>query len=316
MPDQIESLGRTVIQHGPDSDRIYVLHLDSEELPDVLDQLIALAGKKGYGKIVAKIRKADLAPFTNRDFRPEALIPELFGPGEGGVFVGHYLDEERAEERDLRRIQDVLDATRKRGLEVESAGVGGAVEGGAGPEGAAPSVQEKGDSGPEPGEKAQALPGQELILGEAGPEHAGSLAACYETVFDSYPFPITEPDHLLAEMEKGTRFFGVWEGGSLVAASSMEPGGAPGAVEMTDFATLPSFRGRGLATRLLAIMDREAQEAGHRVAFTIARAVSFGMNLAFAARRYDFGGTLVNNTQIAGSIESMNVWYKIFSRET
>jgi hypothetical protein len=44
--------------------------------------------------------------------------------------------------------------------------------------------------------------------------------------------------------------------------------------------------------------------------YTIARAISVGMNITFARCGYDFGGTLVNNTQIAGRIESMNVWYK------
>jgi putative beta-lysine N-acetyltransferase len=138
------------------------------------------------------------------------------------------------------------------------------------------------------------------------------VASCYDEVFESYPFPIHDPDHLRKEHEGGTRFFTAWDGESLVAASSMEPGGASGAVEMTDFATLPSNRGEGLATRLLGMMDSAAMEAGKRVAFTIARAVSFGMNITFARRGYRFGGTLVRNTQISGSIESMNVWHKTF----
>jgi putative beta-lysine N-acetyltransferase len=116
-------------------------------------------------------------------------------------------------------------------------------------------------------------------------------------------------------MKGGTRFFGGWEGGELVAAASMEPGGAPGAVEMTDFATLPSHRGEGLATVLLSRMEDAAREARERVAFTIARAVSFGMNITFARRGYRFSGTLVNNTQIGGAIESMNVWYKMLSSD-
>jgi putative beta-lysine N-acetyltransferase len=129
-------------------------------------------------------------------------------------------------------------------------------------------------------------------------------------VFESYPFPVDDPDHLRKEQEHGTRFFTVWEEGDLVAASSMEPGGASGVVEMTDFATLPAHRGKGLATHLLSLMDRAAAKAGKRVAYTIARAASFGMNITFARRKYTFGGTLVNNTQISGAIESMNVWYK------
>jgi hypothetical protein len=34
------------------------------------------------------------------------------------------------------------------------------------------------------------------------------------------------------------------------------------------------------------------------------------MNVTFARCGYRFAGTLINNTQISGRIESMNVWYK------
>jgi hypothetical protein len=34
------------------------------------------------------------------------------------------------------------------------------------------------------------------------------------------------------------------------------------------------------------------------------------MNATFAKAGYSFGGTLINNTNISGDIESMNVWYK------
>jgi putative beta-lysine N-acetyltransferase len=124
-----------------------------------------------------------------------------------------------------------------------------------------------------------------------------------------------EAVELLKEMKEGTVFFTAWEDDTLVAASSMEGGGAPGAVEMTDFATLPSHRGRGLATHLLGLMDRTALAREVRVAYTIARAVSFGMNITFARRGYTYGGTLVANTQIGGTIESMNVWYKVMEPE-
>ena len=132
-----------------------------------------------------------------------------------------------------------------------------------------------------------------------------------DSVFVSYPFPIHDPAHIREAQEEGTRFFTVRDGGNLVAASSMEPGGAPGTVEMTDFATLPSHRGQGLATKLLGTMDDHAKEAGLQSGLHHRSGPSFGMNITFARHSYEYAGTLINNTQIAGSIESMNVWYKL-----
>jgi len=37
------------------------------------------------------------------------------------------------------------------------------------------------------------------------------------------------------------------------------------------------------------------------------------MNITFARNNYSFAGTLINNTNISGQIESMNVWYKALS---
>lgn len=81
-------------------------------------------------------------------------------------------------------------------------------------------------------------------------------------------------------------------------------------IEMTDFATLPEYRGNGLALYLLQKMEHEMRKRNMRIAYTIARAVSCGINIIFAKRRYKYSGTLLNNTNISGNFESMNVWYK------
>lgn len=47
-----------------------------------------------------------------------------------------------------------------------------------------------------------------------------------------------------------------------------------------------------------------------KTAFTIARALSYPINATFARAGYAWAGTLVNNTNICGGFESMNVWYR------
>jgi len=54
---------------------------------------------------------------------------------------------------------------------------------------------------------------------------------------------------------------------------------------------------------------------GIKTAYTIARAASPGMNITFGRAGYAFSGRLKNNTQIAGDLESMNVWHKPLWRE-
>jgi putative beta-lysine N-acetyltransferase len=298
--DTVERLGSALVQHGPFSDRVYVMKLVAPDAGMVLRRVDTLAERHGYGKIVAKCSTEAVPELLERGYRVEAEVPRLFGPEEDGVFVGRFLDPDRAVEPRIERVREVLDRAR--------ASVAG---GGPPPVGAMETASGEGGAAGA-GEASAAAPA--LDVREAGPPDAEAIAACYGRVFESYPFPIDDPAHVLEAMRAGTRFFAVWNGADVVAASSMEDGGTPGTVEMTDFATLPEWRGRGLARRLLARMERAAALAGTRTAFTIARAVSFGMNITFGRRGYTYAGTLVNNTQIAGSIESMNVWYRHLDR--
>ena len=69
----------------------------------------------------------------------------------------------------------------------------------------------------------------------------------------------------------------------------------------------------GFARILLHAMETEMKNEGILLAYTIARAISRPINATFAGAGYQFGGMLPNNTNICGSMESMNVWYKKLS---
>lgn len=277
MRDTIETVGETILQHGPRSDRVYAMKLARSDVPEVFDEIEGLAEEEGYGKLVVKAHGDDFGELVNRGYEAEAMIPGFYGPAAPGVFMGKFLDRERSEPDDPGRIQRVLETARAA----------------------------------DEAERDTEIDG--LDVRESEPQDAEAISGIYRQVFATYPFPIQDPDHLRSEMDHGTRYFGAWDGSELLAASSMEPGGADGVVEMTDFATRPACRGHGLATELLGTMELSAEAAGIRMAYTIARARSFGMNITFGRRDYRYRGTLVNNTQISGSIESMNVWSKRLS---
>lgn len=136
------------------------------------------------------------------------------------------------------------------------------------------------------------------------------MSALYNRVFATYPFPIGDPAYIRRTMDGQVVYFGIWLGGELAALSSAEMDVEARNVEMTDFATLPAYRGRHLATLLLEAMEARMHARKIATSYTIARATSFGMNITFATMGYQFGGRLVNNTNIAGEFEDMNVWYK------
>ena len=273
--DRIQTLRGSRIQHGPHSDRIYLMKLDEADLPGILDDLDDMAAAQGYSKIFTKIPARRLADFERRGYEAEARVPDFFADGETGVFASRFLSDARRVSDDADTLAEVLALSREK----------------------------QGDG---PGDDLTPPPG----LSPAGPEDAAEMSRLYAEVFATYPFPIHDPDYLRLTMREAVAYYCIRLDGEIKALASAEMDPGAGNVEMTDFATRPEARGRGYAVSLLRRMESDMARRGLRTAYTIARAGSAGMNITFAKLGYAFAGTLVNNTNIGGRIESMNVWYK------
>jgi putative beta-lysine N-acetyltransferase len=275
VKDRVTRIGEALIQHGSENDRVYLMKLGSEDPAGTVQRLEALARQEGYAKIIAKVPQGARDSFAAADFRHEAHVPGFYRGRQDVHFMAKYLQEERRQPRDPQTLGEVLEVARNRQPDEEP-----------------PHLSDR------------------YRWRIAEPSDAEAMAALYRQVFATYPFPIHDPEYLLQTMADHIVYFGIWDRKELVALASAEMDVAGGNAEMTDFATQPAFRGEGFATFLLARMEEEMRRRRLPTAYTIARAVSFGMNITFARCGYRFGGTLTNNTNISGSLESMNVWYK------
>lgn len=278
MTDTVEVVGNSLIQHGRNSQRVYLMKSDLANLPGLIDQLEELATENSYSKIFAKIPASQQKFFLDRNYKVEATVPGLYNGVERGLFLGKYPQPEREQESHPELVKKVLTAAR----------------------GKQDLISAKGKTS----SRCQPLLAEDM-------EEA---AALYQKVFESYPFPIHDPDYLRSTMDH-ISYYGVRHEGKMVALSSAEVDFKNGNAEMTDFATHPEHRGRGYANLLLARMEADMKEKRIPALFTIARAYSYGMNITFAKNGYLFSGTLTNNTQISGQLESMNVWYKLLPVE-
>ncbi|MFO7841891.1 MAG: putative beta-lysine N-acetyltransferase [Fidelibacterota bacterium] len=266
------------IQHGTYNDRIYLMHAEPESLDDLPLRLINMAKEKGYGKIFAKLPESQSDGFIDSGYRIEGEIPGFYRGREKGVFLGYYVDNARKKEADL----DIYRRNKQLAMDKKNSEIS-----------------------PLDTSRFHLRPCNENDL-----EH---MAEIYKTVFPSYPFPIHDTGYLRKTMKTYVDYFGIEVRGELIALSSSEKYKSALHAEMTDFATLPDWRGNSLAVHLLLKMEEEMRRQGFVTVFTIARAASPGMNITFAKCGYDYGGRLVNNTNISGNIESMNIWFKALS---
>lgn len=278
--DSVEVIRGALVQHGPRSDRVYLLEPGAHAESDIA-AMEELAYRHGYSKLFAKVPEDREQCFLDSDFITEARIPGGVD-GLDLVFCSRFLSAEREAERLPDEVQRTLRIAACMSAERQSV---------------IPSAREAEDY------DAPRL---------ATPLEADELASFYGKVFASYPFPIDDPQFIRASMAEGTIYLIIRSeiGHEIAAAASAEPLWRLPTCEMTDFATLPEWRGLGLASVLLQELERKVMRFGTRMAFTIARATSPAMNVVFARHGYVYAGTLVNNTNIAGRIESMNVWFR------
>ena len=149
-----------------------------------------------------------------------------------------------------------------------------------------------------------------IVLSQGQAANCRDLALLYSKVFATYPFPIFNSDFLKLTMEQNVYYILAWYNEEVVAAASAEINTLDKNAEVTDFAVLPKWRGKGLASCLLDHMEGVLKDKGINCLYTIARSSSIGMNKVFANFGYGFRGLLVNNCNIAGGFEDMNVWSK------
>lgn len=275
MFDTIIRFGESIIQHGKYNDRIYLMKLSENDYPEILDKLDNMALQNQYSKILAKIPPIAKNEFVKNGYVIEAEIPGFYSGDNNVFFVSKYFTDERKIDTKNWENKNILEtALSKSG------------------NGLNPCIDER------------------FRYRICNRFHIHQMGDIYKKVFKTYPFPIYDIGYLEKTMDDNVIYFGIWEENKIVALSSSEMDIEHLNVEMTDFAILPDYRGNNISDYLLDKMEKEMIKKGLKTAYTISRAGSYGINILFAKSGYKYGGTLINNTNISGGLESMNVWYK------
>ncbi|WP_417900159.1 putative beta-lysine N-acetyltransferase [Bacillus haimaensis] len=142
---------------------------------------------------------------------------------------------------------------------------------------------------------------------------ANRLATFYASVFPIYPVPIDDPDYVKEQMEENSIFYCLETDGQIIAAASAGINMEYRNAEITDCATLPSHRKGGYMYDIIQALENELVSKRIFCSYSIARALSFGMNAVLHKSGYSYQGRLKNNCYIYDKIEDMNVWSKDLS---
>lgn len=275
--DKIEAIGTgTIIQHGPLNNRIYLMKLSPDDCPGIVEILDKIATKFLYAKIICKVPGWAAPLFLADGYVVEGFIPRFYRNKTDVFFVSKFLGEKSSVKSKKSKF-NILSNLLNPYIQLDS-----------------PQSKQK----------------MSFKIRKLKPADAKRITNVYALVFKSYPFPIHDESYILQTMNEHVQYYGVEYEKKLIAIASAEIDFEGLNAEMTDFATLPEYRGKGLAVLILNKMEKKVKRQGITTLYTIARLNSPAMNKAFQKLDYSYSGTLINNTNISGAIESMNIYYK------
>jgi putative beta-lysine N-acetyltransferase len=273
--DTIERMGDSVVHHGTLNDRVYLTELHQDDMEDVLDRVEDLAQQRKYGKIVSRVPQWALNTFLDRGYRVEAEIPGLYRGITAGFFVAGYpsktrIQQAEKEERFINSVKTIAMATSD----------------------ASPKISAEG-----------------YLVRLLQRSEMGELAALNQRVFSSYPYPIFERNYLEECQADDYEFFGLYRDGHLVEAAILHLKEGDAYAEIIDFVIPLECKGQNLSYHLLKAIRDFIASKGIKTIFSSIRATSYGLNITFRKQGYRYGGTLINNTRVGNSMQSMNIWY-------
>ena len=252
------------------SDRIRCDHPETASGEALSQALLQAAASRGRGRVVV-LCDAALSPGLQKDrlFKLEGLMPGFYRGVQDCVVLGAFPDSGRAELANPAEVARVDTLLQ---------------------------------------EPSQPKERPATITCRAIAADAPQIASLIADTFEHYPTPSGVPQYIEAQIQAGVPFRVVRGDGQLLACASGDLVRAARTAELTDCATRPDQRGRGLMQAILEDLMQDLREMGYPTTFTLARACIPGVNLAFSRLGFTFRGRQVQSCRIGDGMEDMNVW--------
>lgn len=263
----------------PYSDRLRCDHPDVGDPAALGEALIREARARDRGRVVVMVR-AGLAPgLEAAGLETEGVMPGFYRGEEDCAVMGYWPEPDRASLADAEGVALV-----QRIVEAQ-----------------AEVVTDNTVSLPQ----RRTHPAPTAL---ATVEDAPAIAELLADTFSQYPTPSSSPEYIAHAIEGGTPFRLVREVSDVVACASADLVREARTAELTDCATRPSHRGRGLMKAILDDLIDDLRALDYPTAYTLARARVPGINLAFQRLGFVFRGTMAQSCRIGDGLEDMNIW--------
>ncbi|PKM86551.1 MAG: putative beta-lysine N-acetyltransferase [Firmicutes bacterium HGW-Firmicutes-12] len=238
-----------------------------------VNELIEFSSKQGMGKIITVMKENEATEFLTKEFVAEGKIEGYF-KGEDGFCISYFIDKDRSKSKRIIEEEEILKK----------------------------AFEHSGDF--------VYTDNEAYRIRTATEDDAESITEIFNKVFTSYPTPMDNPEYVKDIMKQNVLFKIAEKSGKIISVASADMDTAKLNAEMTDCATLPEYRGKGLLGDLIFQLEEELREKRYITLFSLSRALSTGINIVFSKHGYVYSGRQINNCDIMGKFEDMNLWVK------
>lgn len=136
------------------------------------------------------------------------------------------------------------------------------------------------------------------------------MVKLFSAVFSTYPSPVYDEEFLKETMNEKVLYKIAVYNGKIIAIASADMDKENLNAEITDCATYPDYRGKGILSNIIYSLELDLKAKGFLTLYSLSRAINPGINIVLSKHNYNFAGRLVNNCNICGTFEDMNIWVK------
>lgn len=241
---------------------------------ELLLKVLVLARDKGLGKVLCNCRVRDLVFFRKMGFVVEGLISGFFR-GRDAYCVSFFLNKDRVHSKREEEEEEILKMC----------------------------FDEKRISKPRKID-------EQYKIRDCVEDDIPQMIKLFKKVFKTYPAPVFEEEYLREMINEKILFKGVFSTNGLISIASADLDSKNLNAEITDCATYPKYRGRGLLSNLINELEEDLKARGYYILYSLSRAINAGINISLRKQGYYYGGRLINNCNICGGFEDMNIWIK------
>lgn len=144
----------------------------------------------------------------------------------------------------------------------------------------------------------------------ATPKDIDQIIELFSTVFSTYPSPVYEEDFLKETMNGKVLYKVAVLEGKIIGIASADMDTDNLNAEITDCATYPEHRGEGILSNIIYQLEEDLKKMNFITLYSLSRSINPGINMVLSKHNYKYTGRLINNCNICGAFEDMNIWTK------